>query len=114
MDNERPAEGDLVLASPPPMMVDWQTVCVILMSRFLALGARSVTITDEDVKGMATAGDYAPTGPVLAVRPTAPGSLTISLHTRAEAEEIARQYDAERAMAANDPASMAPTSGQVQ
>jgi len=113
MDNEQ--TGPQATAAPQmPLMVDWQTVCVILMARLLEPSARSVTITDEDVKGMATAGDYAPTGPVLAVRPTAPGSLTISLHTQAEAEELARLYDAERAMAANDPASMAPTTGQVQ
>jgi hypothetical protein len=70
MDNEQPSAEQL--AAPVPMMVDWQTVCVILMARFLPMGERSITITPDDVAKM-TAGDYAPAGPVLAVRPSARG-----------------------------------------
>lgn len=111
MDNEQPSAQQP--AVPMPLAVDWQTVCVILMARFLPLGSRSVVITNDDVVGMTT-GDYATAGPVVAVRPTGPGAITLSLHTRDEAEELARQYDAERALAANDLASMAPTSDRVQ
>lgn len=112
MDNEQPG-AQAPLAAPVPLVVDWQTVCVILIERFLPLGSRSVTITEEDVMGM-TKRDYAPAGPVVSVRPTGPASMMLSLHTVAEAEELARQYDAERALAANDPASVAPVSDRVQ
>jgi len=112
MDNEQPG-AQAVPAGPDPLMVDWQTVCVILMERFLPMGSRAVTITEEDVMGM-TKREYAPAGPVVSIRPTGPNSMQLSLHTVAEAEELARQYDAERERAANDPASVAPVSDRVQ